>query len=101
MRIAYHNHAYSFKAVNGLIPQDVMIQNTDPSLVDFEMDIYWVVTAGDNPINWFDKYPDRFKLCHIKDRKKNAPLSNENASCILGEGQIDFGKILTEGRKKD
>lgn len=100
LRFAYHNHDYSFKPVDGQIPQDVMMQNTDPSLVDFEMDIYWVVTAGEDPIKWFEKYPNRFRLSHIKDRKKNVPLSDTNASCIVGQGQIDFKKILKAAEKK-
>ena len=100
IRFAYHNHDYPFKPINGQMPMDVMIQNTDPSLVDFEMDIYWVVTAGEDPIHWFEKYPGRFHLGHVKDRKKKAPLSDTDASCILGQGQIDFAKILKVGQAK-
>lgn len=100
LRFAYHNHDYPFVAVDGQLPLDVMIQNTDPNLVDFEMDIYWVVTAGADPIAWFNKYPGRFRLCHIKDRKKNAPLSDKNASCVAGKGEIDFAKIIDLGNKK-
>jgi sugar phosphate isomerase/epimerase len=74
------------------------MQHTNKDLVDFEMDIYWVVTAGQDPITWFNKYPGRFKLSHIKDREKNA--SAKDASVILGQGEIDFHKILKEGQKK-
>jgi sugar phosphate isomerase/epimerase len=93
IRFAYHNHDYSFKHVEGQLPQDVMMQNTDSSLVDFEMDIYWVVAAGADPIAWFNKYPSRFKLVHVKDKKGNE-------SVVLGTGTIDFPKILKEGYKK-
>jgi sugar phosphate isomerase/epimerase len=93
IRFAYHNHDYSFKEVQGQLPQDVMMQNTDASLVDYEMDIYWVITAGSDPIAWFNKYPNRFKLVHVKDRKGNE-------SVVLGTGTIDFPKILKEGEKK-
>lgn len=55
IRFAYHNHDYSFNAMNGQFPQDVMMQNTDASLVDFEMDIYWVVTGGQDPETWLKK----------------------------------------------
>ena len=99
LRFAYHNHDYSFKAIDGQIPQDVMMQNTDPSLVDYQMDIYWVVTAGEDPVKWFEKYPNRFRLSHIKDRKKNVPLSDTDASCIVGDGQIDFAKVIKAGLK--
>ncbi len=99
LRFAYHNHDYSFVPVDGQKPLDVMIQNTDPALVDFEMDIYWVITAGEDPIKWFEKYPNRFRLSHIKDRKKNSPLSDKDASCVAGKGEIDFPKILKAGQK--
>ena len=99
LRFGYHNHDYPFVPVDGQLPLDVMISNTDPSLVDFEMDIYWVVTAGADPIAWFEKYPNRFKLSHIKDRKKNALPSDKDASCVAGQGEIDFAKILKAGQK--
>jgi sugar phosphate isomerase/epimerase len=94
LRFAYHNHDYAFTMVEGQMPMEVMLENTDPTLVDFEMDIYWVVTAGEDPEKWLKKYPHRFRLCHIKDRKKGAPLSDKDASCDLGMGSIDFSKIL-------
>ena len=100
IRFGYHNHDYGFLALEGKMPQDVLMQNTHKNLVDFEMDIYWVVTAGQDPIAWFDKYPGRFKLCHIKDRKKGAPLSQRDASVDLGTGSIDFKKILKDAGTK-
>ncbi len=92
IRFAYHNHDYSFKEIDGQMPQDVMMKNTDPLLVDFEMDIYWVVTAGQDPQEWLKKYPSRFRACHVKDRIKNS--TEHDASCVLGEGSINFPKIL-------
>jgi sugar phosphate isomerase/epimerase len=100
IKFGYHNHDYGFVQLEGQYPQDVLMQNTDKNLVDFEMDIYWVVTAGQDPIAWMDKYPGRFKLCHVKDRKKGAPLSDRDASVILGTGSIDFKKILKEADAK-
>lgn len=107
LRFGYHNHNYSFKKIDGLYPQDVMMLETDPSLVDFEMDIYWVVDAGEDPENWLKKYPDRFRLCHIKDHysdeitaslvKKETPEEPElglNVSCDLGKGKINYPEIL-------
>ena len=75
------------------------MQNTDPDLVDFEMDMYWVVTAGENPIAWIKKYPKRFRLCHVKDRKKGAAATDKDASCDLGTGSIDYPKILKSAKK--
>lgn len=100
LRFGYHNHDYGFVPLDGQLPQDVLMQNTDKNLVDFEMDIYWVVTAGQDPIAWFEKYPGRFKLCHIKDRKKGASASQKDVSVDLGTGSIDFEKILKEAKKK-
>jgi sugar phosphate isomerase/epimerase len=100
IKFGYHNHDYGFIPVDGQLPQDVMMQNTDKNLVDFEMDIYWVVTAGQDPIAWINKYPGRFKLSHIKDRKKGAPLSEREVSVDLGTGGIDFKSILKEAGKK-
>ena|ERR1035437_338165 len=100
-RFAYHNHDQAFvQRPGGFISEEILLEGSDPSLVDFEMDIYWVVTAGEYPIKWFEKYPNRFRLSHIKDRKKNVPLSDKDASCIAGQGQIDFAKILKAGQKK-
>ncbi|MBL7740190.1 MAG: sugar phosphate isomerase/epimerase [Chitinophagaceae bacterium] len=96
LRFGYHNHEYTFQMLEGQMPQDVLMQNTDPALVDFEMDIYWVVTAGQDPEALFKKYPNRFRLCHVKDRMKNT--DEREATCTLGEGIINFPKILKTAR---
>ncbi|RYZ45944.1 MAG: sugar phosphate isomerase/epimerase, partial [Chitinophagaceae bacterium] len=97
LRFAYHNHDYSFKPVDGQLPQDVMMQNTDKDLVDFEMDIYWVVNAGQDPEAWFRKYKDRFRLVHVKDRQRGVGDTSENVSVVLGTGSINFPQILKTG----
>lgn len=96
IRFAYHNHDYSFKVLDGQIPQVVMMEGTDKNLVDFEMDIYWVVAAGEDPKAWFKKYPNRFRLCHVKDLTKTEKGSE---SCQIGKGTIDFKSILKEGSR--
>ena len=97
INFAYHNHDYSFIPLDGQMPQDVMMQGTDPSLVDFEMDIYWVNFANQDPIAWLKKYPNRFKLCHVKDLTKK--VNNKQESCVIGTGIIDFKKVLKTGAK--
>ncbi len=92
IRFAYHNHDYSWKPIDGEIPQEVMMNNTDKNLVDFEMDIYWVVAADVNPETYLKKYKDRFRLCHVKDLTKTANGNHE--SCILGKGTIDYTSII-------
>jgi len=94
LRFAYHNHGYTFEAVDGEFPQDILMQACDPSLVDFEMDIYWVITAGQDAEAWLKKYPKRWTLCHVKDRGKDFPANEANASVVLGTGSIDFPRIL-------
>lgn len=98
IKFAYHNHAYSFKAFSGMIPHDFIMDNTDPELVDHEMDIYWVVTGGADPIEYLTKYPNRFRLCHVKDRMANS--TERMASTNLGTGIIDFPKILKVAKEK-
>ena len=92
LKVGYHNHAGVFKPIDNQVPLDILLNNTDKNNVVFEMDIYWVVTAGANPVAYLEKYKNRFKLGHVKDRIKNT--NEEDASCILGEGSIDFPKLL-------
>jgi len=99
IRFAYHNHDYSFANMNGEMGQDVMMKNTDASLVDFELDMYWVVAAGQDIETWLKKYPKRFRLCHVKDRKKGAPLADKDESVVLGTGSINYPKILKTAKK--
>ena len=93
VKFAYHNHAYSFERVEGEFPQDVMMENTDPDLVDFQMDIYWVVAAGHDPNRWFKKYPGRFSSCHVKDYSGG----QDPESVVLGTGTIDFADVISTG----
>lgn len=83
-----------------MIPHDFLMENTDPDLVDHEMDIYWVVTGGADPIDYFNRYPNRFRLCHVKDRMKTATPGDGDASCDLGTGAIDYPKILKVAAEK-
>jgi sugar phosphate isomerase/epimerase len=69
------------------------MKNTDPALVDFELDIYWAVTAGADPEAFIKKYPNRFISCHLKDRSKTPVTDNGKNSVDLGTGMIDLPKI--------
>lgn len=101
IRFAYHNHDYSFRLQDGQYPQDILMKEANHANMDFEMDIYWVVAAEEDPVAWLKKYPGRFTLSHVKDRKKGiAPKPGEpNLSCIVGTGSIDFVRILGAGKK--
>jgi sugar phosphate isomerase/epimerase len=94
MRFAYHNHDFEFTRVGEGTAFDVLLTKTDPALVDFEMDNYWVVKAGADPLDIISRYPKRFPLMHIKD----ATAAPERAFADVGRGTIDFVKIF-EGEK--
>lgn len=70
LSFGYHNHAHEFQKVEGKVMYDYMLENTDPDLVFFEMDVYWTVRGQKAPVDYFKKYPKRFKLLHIKDEKE-------------------------------
>lgn len=97
IKFAYHNHDYTFKELEGQLPQDLLMNSTDPSLVDYELDMYWVVAGGQDPETWLKKYKNRFKLCHVKDRTKGATEAAD--TCTLGEGSIDYAKILKTAKE--
>lgn len=97
IKFAYHNHDHDFKIIDGQVVEDIYMQSTDASLVDFEMDIYWVVTSNQDPESWLKKYSNRFRLCHIKDRIRNT--TERDASCVLGKGSINYPKILRTARE--
>ncbi|MGE5393609.1 MAG: sugar phosphate isomerase/epimerase family protein [Candidatus Saccharibacteria bacterium] len=68
IRFGYHNHSGEFKEVEGQTIYDYMLKNTDPAKVMFEMDLYWITEGGKNPVDYFNAYPGRFELWHVKDK---------------------------------
>ncbi len=81
IRFGYHNHAFEFTEVEGEIIYDYMLKNTDPAKVFFQMDVYWVVEGGKDPVEYFNAYPGRFELLHIKDETelgKSGKVNFEN-----------------------
>lgn len=90
LKLGYHNHNFEFKPIEGTMLYDVLLKETDPALVDFEMDIYWVVRAGQDPIKLITQHPKRFTMWHVKDMEKADPEHNTE----IGAGTIDFKKIF-------
>lgn len=88
VKFCYHNHAFEFEATNGEVPLHVMLDNTQPDLVSFEADLYWVKKGGHEPLELIDKYPGRFSLFHVKDAATNLDQTT------VGEGIIDFQSIF-------
>jgi len=68
IRFGYHNHDAEFKDIDGQIIYDYMLQHTDPAKVFFEMDLYWITEGGKNPVDYFNQYPGRFLIWHVKDK---------------------------------
>jgi sugar phosphate isomerase/epimerase len=95
LRYGYHNHNVEFKPVEGVIPLELLLAETDPSLVDFEMDAYWVTQGGGDPLTLINKFPGRFRLLHAKD----ASAAPESAMRDVGSGVIDWKKIFSERKR--
>lgn len=94
LKLLYHNHDFEYKEnAEGIVPIEYMLENTDPELVNFQMDLYWVTKAGADPVAYFEKYPGRFKLWHVKD------MDDQGRFAPVGEGTIDFAKILANKDK--
>lgn len=70
LRFGYHNHNFEFKEVEGEVIYDYMLKNTDPAKVFFQMDVYWTVMGQKAPVDYFNEYPGRFEILHIKDSKE-------------------------------
>jgi len=91
---AYHNHEYEFEKENGQVLYDVLLSSTDPNLVTWELDLGWVVASGNDPLAYFNKYPGRFPLWHLKDMDLAKQQSTE-----FGKGQIKVLEILKNAKK--
>jgi sugar phosphate isomerase/epimerase len=88
LQFGYHNHDFEFKKIGGQLPYDV-IASADPKLVKLELDLYWIVKAGMDPVELFKKHPGRFPLWHVKDMDKT-----DQSFAEVGTGSIDFAKIF-------
>jgi sugar phosphate isomerase/epimerase len=95
IKLAYHNHDFEFAPLAGTNGFDVLLKETDPKLVFFEMDIYWVSKAGKDPLAFFSKYPGRFAMWHVKDMD-NTPQKNFTE---VGSGVINYKKIFTHAKQ--
>ncbi len=94
LKLLYHNHDFEFvRDADGIVPIDYLLENCDPKYVNFQMDLYWVTKAEVDPLAYFEKYPGRFKIWHVKDMDK------EGKFAPVGTGTIDFARILAEKDK--
>jgi sugar phosphate isomerase/epimerase len=88
VRFAYHNHNFEFTPMGDVLPFDVLLESCEPANVDFEMDIYWAVTGGADPLAYFERWPGRFPMVHVKD------VSAGGAMVDVGQGTIDWPRVL-------
>lgn len=89
IQFAYHNHDFEFEKYNDTLVYDFLATNTSADLVKLELDLYWISKAGQDPIKYFEKYPGRFPLWHVKDMEAGTGAITE-----VGHGTIDFDRIF-------
>jgi sugar phosphate isomerase/epimerase len=90
----YHNHDYEFEKDGDKILYDVLLESTDPSLVNMEMDLGWVIVTGNDPLRYFEKYPGRFPLWHLKDM-----IIAKKHSTEFGKGDMNIKEMLGSAGK--
>jgi sugar phosphate isomerase/epimerase len=94
IHFGYHNHDFEFqKLADGGVGYEILLKNTDP-LVKFELDLYWAVRAGRNPLTLFRENPGRFVMWHVKDMSKNDP----KVQTEVGKGSINFQEIFAQAK---
>ena len=105
MKFYYHNHGYEFYPHGQGTLFDLLMAETDPQCVYFQMDVLWTVFPGQDPAKLLQKYPDRWLLLHLKDLKKGVPtgslaghteLTNDVA---LGTGQVDWPALFPHPKR--
>jgi len=113
IQFGYHNHAFEFVPANSLggrLPYDFMLAETDRELVVMELDLCWITTAGKDPVAYFDKYPGRFPLVHVKDWIDDGTVSSGYEGALgpvrasgrladVGAGSIDWARIFSNSAK--
>lgn len=92
LQLAYHNHDFEFESMESTLPYEVLLDEADSELVEMELDLYWIAEAGLDPLRYIRSAPERFTLCHVKDR------SAAGAMVSVGKGTMDFSTIFREAQ---
>lgn len=103
----YHIHGYEFKpGADGVLPMDVLMQQTDSNDVKYEMDVFWISRPGADPVAWLRKYPSRWRLMHLKDMTQGTATNVHTGSAPpdstevpIGSGQIDYRSVLKAAKE--
>ncbi|AXB44341.1 sugar phosphate isomerase/epimerase family protein [Amycolatopsis albispora] len=88
LKFLFHNHGVDFKTVDGRVLYDILVEETDPRFVNFELDIYWIYQGGYDPLAYFARYPGRFPVYHVKDMAPNGSFED------VGHGILDWPEIF-------
>ena len=110
MQFGYHNHWFEFAPANGKLPYDELLEDCDAKLVKMEMDLCWIDVGGQDPVKYFEKYPKRFPLVHVKDLKRIPMVDASGGQNFgdslpemteVGSGIIDWKTIFAQAKSRD
>jgi sugar phosphate isomerase/epimerase len=96
LQFCYHNHDFEFAPLagaGGTLPYDILLAECEPALVAMELDLYWIVKGGRDPLAYFAKHPGRFPLVHVKD------MARDGSMVDVGNGRIDFRAIFAQSKQ--
>lgn len=96
LQFAYHNHDFELRPIAGTVPYDLLLNECDPELVKMEMDIFWTVKGGGDPLSYFERFPGRFTMVHVKDMRD--PRGAQEMTEV-GAGSIDFSRIFAQSER--
>ena len=110
LKFSYHNHGYGLQEMEGQIPLNLLLERTVPNLVFFEIDIYWTVAGGADPLAYLDAYPKRYHLMHLKDMKEKVTFKGDGGTpdqwielfpymTTAGDGVLDINAIIEKAEK--
>lgn len=105
IKFFYHTHGYEFQPYGEGTLFDLLVAETNPKFVNFQMDVFWIANPGQDPVKLLEKYPTRWKLTHLKGMKDSTPTglltghSDVSNDVPLGEGKIDYQKFLPVAQK--
>ncbi|MDP9309473.1 MAG: sugar phosphate isomerase/epimerase [Chloroflexota bacterium] len=95
IRLAYHNHQFEFAPLDNTTMWHTLVAETDPALVDFELDLYWVVVGGYDPVELLQQYGERITLAHLKDRSHGP----DGTFAPVGTGSLPFPAIIAAAQQ--
>ena len=105
LKFFYHVHGFEFQPFGQGTLLDLLFQETNPKYVNYEMDIFWIVFPGQDPVKLLEKYPSRWRLMHLKDMRKGTPTgaltggTDVKNDAALGQGLMDLPAILRAAKK--